>query len=98
MSVGAFVGAGSLIAMHRLMDQQVPPNSKIHNGLRRLNPPSPFLGNSADHHFCKGGSLIPMQRLMDQQVLPNSTARRVLWRVENCSDGKAAPELPLCSH
>jgi hypothetical protein len=48
--------------------------------------------------FVGAGSLIAMHRLMDQQVPPNSTARRVLWRVENCSDGKAAPELPLCSH
>ena len=41
--------------MQRYSDQQVPLNSKIHNSLRHQNPPSPFLGDSADHHFCKGG-------------------------------------------
>ena len=37
--VGAFVGAGSLISTHRYSDQQVPLESKIHNSLRRSNPP-----------------------------------------------------------
>ena len=37
--VGAFVGAGSLMPVQRYSDQQVPSNSKIHNSLRRLNPP-----------------------------------------------------------
>jgi hypothetical protein len=39
VSVGAFVGAGFLISTHRYSDQQVPLNSKIHNSLRRPNPP-----------------------------------------------------------
>jgi len=36
----SFVGAGSLMTMQRYSDQQVPLNSKIHNSLRHLNPPS----------------------------------------------------------
>jgi len=51
-----FVGAGSLMAIHRYSDHQFPPNSKVHNSLKCLNPPNAFLGNSADGpNFCRGG-------------------------------------------
>ena len=44
----SFVGAGSLMPMERYSDQQVPPNSKIHNSLRRPNPPilKPYINHS----------------------------------------------------
>jgi hypothetical protein len=38
-----FVGAGSLMSMHRLMEQQIPLNSKIYTNLRCSN--LPILGN-----------------------------------------------------
>jgi len=50
--------------MQRHSDQQVSPNSKIHNSLMRLNPPI--------ISFVGAGSLMPMQRYLDQQVPLNS--------------------------